>query len=315
VEERKRFLGEVGERSYVLPETIVQLQPARRWQQRWRADRAGRIFQRMREAADAMAGGGRDGVTVPGPGTVSTARLLPEDLAPRDEIDTRTTGEPEMIKYVIRYVGLWCQDETNGPGSDEIFIVTQAAHTNQEQTVAWDAGLQPINWPGNYYGNVDRGDEFEGPMTVVWWGNPDRVDVTVTVYEHDYGDPDKYRDEIDYLVKAAIAIAAKYYPPALVLEEVSGTITDAINWVLDTDDDLLTTEQVHFSREELEELTMVHGPSYYMGTKQASYLSPPQPYTTRLFKHFVTKHREDGAEYVVCFDVQRYPAPPSRPTG
>ncbi len=305
--DRNTYLGPMAKRGFIVPDDSGATAGG---QDAIRGDGVGRTFGRIETRSAPTADAHNTGVS-----TVSTARVLGNEVVIPPDGGTVSTGETETVKYIIRYVGLWCQDETNGPGSDEIYIVTQAAHTNKEQTKVWDAIRHPVNWPDKFYGDVDRGNEFDGPMAVVWWGNPDRVDMVVTVFEHDHGDPDKYREEIDYLVKGVIAIAGKFYPPALVLQAVSGTITDIINWMVDTGDDLLSTEPVSFTREQLEESTMVKGRAYYMGTKSPGFLQPAIPCTTKIFQHFVTKHRADGAEYVIGFDIERDPPPPSLPIG
>lgn len=219
--------------------------------------------------------------------------------------------------YTIRYIGMFCQSETNGPGSDEIYIITSAVHIDAtSENVVTPAVKHPLAHPGNTYGDVDREEERLGPVGAVWVGNGDPVSLVVVLMEHDEGDPDAYRDEIEMVVKASIAVISYYYPAAAVLSLLKDTIVDAVNWLFDTDDDLISTETVVLSRASLEAFAG-QSPGYHMGTRRQPILSGGRlvgfnnlPLTTGLFQHFTTKHRGDGSEYVVGFDIVRDPPLP-----
>ena len=71
----------------------------------------------------------------------------------------------------------------------------------------------------SWYSDIDSGEERIGPVAAAWQGNSDPVSLTVVVFEHDQGDPDVYKEQIDDIVKAAIAVASHYYP-GVVLEFV-----------------------------------------------------------------------------------------------
>jgi hypothetical protein len=135
---------------------------------------------------------------------------------------------------------------------------------------------------------------------------------------HDEGDPNAYRDEIDAAVKAAIAVATRFYPPLAVLALVEEQIVDFINWLIDTGDDLISTETLVLSRADLDNYSK-QSRTYHMGTKVTisgsglGTLITVTPLTTQLFQHFVTKHNGEGAKYVVGFDVLREPPLDSPP--
>ena len=90
------------------------------------------------------------------------------------------------------------------------------------------------------YSNVDVGDTRLGPIAACWQGSADPVSLTAVAFEHDHGDPNDYREEVDAAVKVAIVIAAIYLGPeaaaVYVLEEATGLIGDGINWLSGTDD-------------------------------------------------------------------------------
>ncbi len=127
-------------------------------------------------------------------------------------------------------------------------------------------------------------------------GTTEHFSLVVTVWEHDQGDPDAYREEVETLVSKAIE-AAKIYnePVGEVLEMFEETIVDLFNALLGTGDDLLTTETALFTREQMEQIAMSE---------------PGLGDTKHILYHFDTTHKADGATYVVCFDVDRDPARP-----
>ncbi len=298
--ERLRLLGSIANAPFILPGTPIENTEKRARE---------RLHQRLRDhrrSGGAAHAGGAAGI----PGTVGE---LPTETDPWPDRDP-------SVRYTIRYVGLFCQNETDGPGSDEIYVLTSAIHINDGQNVVTNAIRNPVNYPdGAYYGDVDREEGREGPVTAAWSGNPDTVSLVVVVMEHDQGDPDAYRDEIDLAVKAAIAVATRLYPPAAVLALVEEQIVDVINWLFGTDDDIISTETVVLERAQLEDYAR-QSRAYYMGTKTEVVLgggggfgggfgtiTTTSPLTTHLFQHFVTKHYGDGAEYVIGFDVLRDP--------
>lgn len=236
-------------------------------------------------------------------GHASGPTSVPSTIGERPTTVDRWPDRDPSILYTIRYVGLFCQDETGitNVGSDEIYVLSSAIHISNGQNVTTDAIRNPANYPdGKYYGDVDTGDSRVGPVTAVWSGNPDTVSLVVVTMEHDQGDPDAYREEIDAAVKAALAVATYFYPPAAVVALVEEQIVDLINWLFGSGDDIISTETVVLERAQLEGYAQ-QGRSYYVGKKDGN------PLPTQLFQHFVTTHRGDHTEYVIGFDVLRDP--------
>ncbi|MFT3897475.1 MAG: hypothetical protein QM719_07245 [Thermomonas sp.] len=224
------------------------------------------------------------------------------------------------ISYTVRYQGLWCQKETHPdlPGSDEPYVITSGIAINNGVNATIDTLVHPFNTHDKYYDDVDSQEARVGPVAAVYRGSPDTLSLAVVLMEHDEGKPDYYRDEIDTFVKGAIAVASKYWPPAAVLSFFKDNIVDAINWVLDTGDDVISSEVAVWERSALEALA-IQTPGEYQGTKRELIPSPTGGFPTYgpvvnaptgLFVHFVTKHHGDGAEYVVGFDIVRDPPRP-----
>lgn len=312
-----------------------QRAPMNALEQGLQADLAGRqlhplVTQRMIATFDAMPRAARrrllgdvgsptfvGALEVPTPDVpplTSTVPIGPLVHGPRAGELSRDPDAPAFVKYAVRYQGFFCEDEgtwDGGSGSDEIYWVTSAvlASTNAVNTVRHPLGHE------KHYGDVDTDEARIGPVAVVWEGNTDVVSLVVTAFEHDKGDPDAYRDEIDVLVKATIAVLTKLYTPAALLALFSESITDLINWLLGTGDDLVSVQTVVLPRAVLEMhagqgrgpyVAKVKRPSIRNGQIVWAY----QSLVTDLLYHFTTVHKGGGGHYVACFDVERDPPLP-----
>jgi hypothetical protein len=132
------------------------------------------------------------------------------------------------------------------------------------------------------------------------------MSLTTTVFDHDEGDPDAYRGEVDAAVKVAIAIATYLYPPAgalLALIEASGLITDFFNWLLGTGDDEVGTSTVVLEMADLEN---------YSRSRTTNYARPGRK-ATGLNYHFLGTVNDN--DYAVAYQVQRNPRAPLFPQG
>lgn len=252
--------------------------------------------------------------TIPGSGLTGGSKLhgrLSEILA-KDP-----TATPMPI-YTARYQGLFCEKESTwdrGSNSDEVYLITSAVTPvgdNPVRTI-----VHPVQAGGNgVYQDVDTDDERVGPVAAVWEGNADPVSLTVFVMEHDEGDPNAYRDEIDAVVKAAIAILVAEFPGLTWLPGLQSVITDAINWLFDTGDDLISAETVVLPRAMLELYAGVRQ-RFVIGSKRQQVIKngfligfETVPVVTNVMYHFTTVHNGGGATYVAAFDIVRDPPLP-----
>jgi len=210
-------------------------------------------------------------------------------------------------RYGVRYKGMHCIDETGWDrlGSDEVYIITSAVHItpdgqNEVETIRhpFQAGESGV------YGDVDSGETRVGPVASCWSALVADLDggmsITTNVMEHDEGDPDAYRDEVDKAVKLAIAVASYACPecaPILVLIDASGLVTDFFNWLLGTGDDVIGTSTVVLEQADLEN---------YSRTPLRDYFRNQQP--TGLRHHFLASVNDN--DYVATFEVTRDPRAP-----
>jgi hypothetical protein len=145
-----------------------------------------------------------------------------------------------LANYRIDWAGVYCIKETpwdQGSPSDEIYVIFTT--------------MQPFRQPwtqiSNIEGNWDSGDDWKAFPNMSLFGEtgpekPAETAITATVMEHDFGDPNKYRDEIHAIATAAQAYAAANGIP--IPDVAVNIVADIINGLLDTGDDHLGTNTV-----------------------------------------------------------------------
>lgn len=213
---------------------------------------------------------------------------------------------PDEIVHTVRYQGLFCKEESNfdrWSGSDEIYVVTSAVVVAPDASNPVRTEKHPLDRES--YGDVDTNDARVGPVAACWGGSSDLVSLTALVVERDDGDPDAYREDIDTIVKVAVALGILYFgaggalSPA-VLAGLTEIIGDLVNWFFGSGDDPIGARTVILSRADLDA---------YARRTPVQFLSSGAP-PTGIFQHFVTEHGGGGAVYVVGFDVTRKPPLP-----
>jgi hypothetical protein len=213
--------------------------------------------------------------------------------------------------YAIDYRGFHCNKLAgDAVGSDEFYAISSAASIRADGTNQVRTQKHPIDQVE--YGDVDLAETRLGPVARCFQGRETPISLTVVAFERDFGDPNHYRDEVDNLVKAAIAAAAAYYgadaTAVQILGALSGTIGDAINWVLDTDDD-----QVDIARTTILEVATIEelgrrGRRAYISHIHYDFPPIDMTVTTPLACHFFSEHSGLGGRYVFGFDLVRDPA-------
>jgi hypothetical protein len=196
--------------------------------------------------------------------------------------------------YRLLYTGLKCSEETTfdrGTTSDEPYVVTSVTSSAIVGAVSVAMGSartrkQPRG--RSHYPDVDSGDWREGPVDECWSGSASDIVVISALYEHDDGDPDKYRDEIHVAVTVALAVAQALGAPSA-LSYFQPLIEWSVNYLVGSGDDLISVETRRVSASSVVSLasTQPHR-DWFMGMI---------PY------HFYTRHRGAGADYKVLFQV------------
>lgn len=172
------------------------------------------------------------------------------------------TGAIELGDIVVRYTGLACFSETDwdqGSSADEPYVIF---------------GVVPIvptvpSAPRTVvYTDVDSGDSREDNIEL-YRGPPYGLSLSVVLMEHDFGNPDHYREVVRQAVATAsegVALAIQFVPivgPALsavakiALAAAGPDIVEAVNGTLDTQDDHIGTVSLFVSPKDMVTLTRV----------------------------------------------------------
>ena len=272
------------------------------------------VPQRRQKLASGVGGGHNRGVIrVPhaidlrgSAATIDDGRAVLGDNPPSDTTFT----------YEIRYVGLHCDEEVGDAGdflfstSDEVYAITSAVHINPDGTNEVRTEKHPFDRAE--YDDVDVGETRLGPVIACWRGTNDQVPMSLTVvaFERDFGDPDKYRDEIDTAVKAALPILFWLLgvdsPPQEVLDGLSEIITDIVNWLIDTDDDQVDIAGTTILTLEVLERLGRRGRRRHIHTVHTPFGDDFQ-LPTELVSHFESRHSGLGGLYTFGFDIERTP--------
>jgi hypothetical protein len=228
-----------------------------------------------------------------------------------DRLDELIPVDGTPPTYRITYQGLVAEAETNWDGfsnSDEVYAITTAVHIGDDGSNTVRTEHHPVDKTA--YEDVDAREERIGPVAACWDGQNLPVSLSVVAFEHDYGDPDQYRDEIHQAVLAAVAVLIWVYPPGAAalaaLELLKPLITDLINYLFDTGDDQIGEAQTEVLEQARFESLGVLEPSPYI--YNFTMLGTVHPIVTNLYGHFFSTHRGSGAKYIFGFQVERDPA-------
>lgn len=177
------------------------------------------------------------------------------------------TGAIELGDISVRYKGLYCFGETDESSEfDEPYVILGV--------VPALAG-QELSTRTRIYEKVDAGDSCEDSIEL-YRGLPYGLSLTAVLMEHDYGDPDKFRDIVQTAVdkaSEAVVVAVGLIPygigaalapvAAAILKEIGPDIVDAINNLLGTEDDYIGTVSFEVTAKDMVRLTRVQQQDFW----------------------------------------------------
>ena len=175
--------------------------------------------------------------------------------------------------------------------SDEIYVITSVISIDPFDTKG-ETKVRTEKHPltKSYYSDVDTGEKRNGPIATIFNGPASNISLVASVVEQDDGSPDAYKDEVDVIVKAAVAVAVSLGVDPTLASELSPLISWAVNSLLGSDDDLISDEYTTLSWSELI--------AHVNHTPKTSESLGGIPY------HFYSEHEGDGASYFVFYGAR-----------
>lgn len=226
------------------------------------------------------------------PGTTYYYIISARNNTSSNALRAQTTGKlsSNPATYLVRYRGFRCDKTTDGPGSDEIYVIIAASFA--------DSAGRPVTatekHPDEIIGDVDNGEIFGEAGRNVYQGRPQNLLLTVTVMEHDQGDPYEYRNAVNTAVVGAYAKLVSAYPPLLFADPLTGypvsravlNFSAAVEGALGAGDDVIGTTTRLISTDEMRGMA-----------------NQPSSDDRGTHYNFFTEHRGHGGVYRVYFDV------------
>lgn len=238
-----------------------------------------------------------------------------DDVSPPEEPDY-----PAATNFTVSYTGLYCKDGTGDRGifgkRDEPYVITAAVHVDDNGQNIVRSELHPVGDADKRYGGMEDGKWRTGPIAACWAGSAREVSIVTVVMEHDEGDPDAYREEVEAVLEVASAIAAAN--GISVPDAVKSLVADLIIWVIGSADDEVGTETVVLTPRWLKLGAAADKPTFvdtrtvlrpvgFMQFEEETVVDRTDiPYS------LITRHDDDG-EYVVCYRITADREPVQRP--
>lgn len=162
------------------------------------------------------------------------------------------TGAFEGRPISIIFKGFHCYAESDNDQSsaaDEPYFIFASYGPNGQNGGATRSKI---------FENVDAGEEHAASV-IAYSGGVDRVVLGASVWEYDFGDPEKYKKEISAAAKAAGQAAGSYFGPAgsAVAGEIASAIGGAFSDFLDTGDELVDHKEFIYSARDLLRLSQL----------------------------------------------------------
>lgn len=228
-------------------------------------------------------------------------KLKPPVQIDRPEIDEPVTNNKAKenvssanVNIRLFYRGLKCLEETSeASASDEPYLITSVVDSNQNVKTV----LNPFGQTS--YTDVDAGEKRVGPEIALYTGKARDLTLISTMMEHDQGDPKAYRGYIDAVVKgsaAALATATGIAIPQIIQD----ILTDIINVLFGTDDDLIETDSRFLDKSQL----IIWSKAALKTKEKENMFGQEVNMPAPMGYHFRTWHIGDGGRYRAYYRVR-----------
>jgi hypothetical protein len=128
------------------------------------------------------------------------------------------------------------------------------------------------------------------PPPVSWFGPATTLSLIVVATEHDDGDPNAYRDVVNFVVAVAVLVSIATGAGLPWTVAASGPAAWLINKTIGSADDVISEEYLTLEPSQL---------LSYAGTAPSR-----EKHAGNIPHHFFTTHKGSGAEYRVLFGVR-----------
>ncbi len=202
----------------------------------------------------------------------------------------RAKAALQATSYEVRYRGFFSRETTTGPGNDEIYAIVSISFVYPTGGPGTFTGMHPAGIVRDVGSNEAHGD----PGRMVYRGEPLNLLLTVTLMEHDQGDPQQYTKEVRLAVYNALntlnvpSLTTAVYLSLWFIKDAVTTVENAVNEVLGTGDDVISTTSRLITADEMKSMANRDG---------------AKPSERGISYDFFTEHRGQGGIYKVYFDI------------
>lgn len=167
------------------------------------------------------------------------------------------TGAIELNDVAVQYTGLVCFGESRGVGSDEPYVILGTISPMTRSTIR-----------SKIYEGVDSGSS-RPDLIEIYRGKPYGLNLSVTLFENDEGDPDAYKNKVEEAVNkvadnakvkadvigvvAVIPVVGLAAALAVYIfwDDLKSLLTDGVNSALGTADDKIGEALIHISARQM----------------------------------------------------------------
>jgi hypothetical protein len=229
-----------------------------------------------------------------------------------DDVQPIPLPPPGNELITLNFAGIYCSDDTDDQffgNVDQIYVITNVVEVRDGTNEQTDT-LHPLGL-GKYEG-VEKGEFRNGPLAACApRRGPNIVSLVCTVMENDFGDPDHYKEEIALVVTTAFAVIGILNPGvklAALLAAIDLLLIEAINWLIDTDDDMVGDPQTTIIEVDTLRRLARENPRLFVGKRRKLVSVQPPRFEvvddpTEILHHFATTH-SGGGKYNVCFRLK-----------
>lgn len=223
-------------------------------------------------------------------------QLLPQNKLLNDDAPNVkfSGGNGTATNIRLFYRGIKCLEETSeSSASDEPYLITSVVDSDLKVKTVRNPYTQTS------YTDVDAGEKRVGPEVAIYNGKAKDLTLIAVMMEYDYGNPEEFKQTIDLIVKASAA-AVKAGTGITIPQAITDILTDIINALFGTEDDLIETDTRLIEKSQLITWSKAALKTKEKETLFGKEIEMPAP----MGYHFRTWHVGDGGRYRAYYCVR-----------